>query len=689
MVDDGGSLSFISLSKYGALQDEDEVSVMVSRLMADKAEQRTRRKEEQRRRKQQEDEAVALKPAALVPRQHRPNAARPAASNKQKRVREEAKEEKEHVIEHLTDERKDEMDIPQPTAHPPVPLATTPSSQPPPSALLPPPSLLSRFAVSASKLVANSDGSYTVRLQAGEYITFHGSVELRVEYGYVRCNNHVLSPSSPHSPHQLHSPAWHPTALLSIEHYSPDTRHRPISLPADDESIIILSPSSSPHRLHSNPDPTTSYLPIHIPSFHPLQQQSAASHNRQPMAALSIPDDWRTFLDEYVVASAKPGSVLLCGGRNAGKSTLGRLVVNGLLNVCRRVLYVDVDVGQSEFTPASMLSLTLLSAPLLSPPHCHLALPTATSSTASSSAPQLLLSYHCGDVSYTQDPALYLHHASMLWQRVEEERLQRKGELLPVVINTAGWMKGAGAIVLAELIARIKPQRVLYLGDQQADDIPSVTASSTLHILPRYSAAVAATVSAGSNAALSADKSRTLTLLSYFLQRSCPPVSFLTAASQLASLRPYRIPLAAVALQLQPPNERLPHSLYLKAFNATIVALCTSDTAHSISTADTSSGVCIVTSTRSPLPCLGLAIVRAIDASSRQLYLLTPLSLALMRQVKVLVRGTMELPSVLVYYREQDGRGQPYMPNSALSAASGGGSGAGRKGIARKRLAAS
>ena len=406
------------------------------------------------------------------------------------------------------------------------------------------------------------------------------------------------------------------------------------------------------------------------------------------MAALAMPDGWRQWLDEYAVAAAKPSSFLLCGGRNTGKSTLGRLLVNELLNVCRRVLYVDVDVGQSECTPPSMLSFTLHSTPLLSPPHCHLAQPAPSSSASATSVPQLLLAFHVGDVSYAQDPAGYLHQASLLWQRVEEERRQRKGELLPVVINTAGWIKGAGGLVLAELIDRIKPQRVVYLGDQQADDVPPVTAPSTLHVLPRYSA-VGAAAGAGTNVALSADKSRTLALLTYFLQRSCPPVSFLTAASLLSALRPYRIPFAAVCLQLLPPNERLPHSQYLKAFNATIVALCSSDTSLSTNTVDTTDdGVRIVKSAPSPLPCLGLAIVRAIDVSSRQLYVLTPLPLPLMRQVRVLVRGCMELPSVLVYSREQDGRGQPYMPNSALSTASGGGSITGRKGVARKRLTA-
>ena len=692
VVDDVGSLSFISLSKYGALEDEDEVSASLGQHIADRAEQRARRKEEQRRKQQEEDAAMSARHTTTPARQKRPGAARSIGGSKHKRAREEVKEAPDDSPEaQPVEEGKEREEPPQlAAARPQAPARHSPS--PPlqsPSSSLPPPPLLSRFEVGATKLVANGDGSYTVRLQAGERLVFHGSVDVRVEYGYVRCNNHVLSPSSPHAPHQLHSPTWLPSALLSIEHFSPPARRRAAATSADDESILLLSPSSSPHCLHSSPDPSASYLPIAVPSFHPLAQQSVASYARQPLAALSVPDAWRSWLEQHLAAAAAPSSFLLCGARNVGKSTLGRLVVNGLLNACRRVLHVELDVGQSEFTPPSMLSLTLLSAPLLSPPHCHLALPaSAASSSPSAAAPQTLLSFHSGDVSYTQDPARYVQHAALLWRRVEEERRQRKGELLPVVINTAGWTKGVGGIVLAELVGRIAPQHVLYLGEQQADDIPPLTAASALHVLPRHTATAPA-AGAGAGAVLSADKSRTLSLLAYFLQRSAPPVSFLTAASLLASLRPVRVPFSAVSLQLLPPHERLPHALYLRAFNATIVALCMSDAAHPVSARETDAGVRVVTASRSPLPCLGLAIVRAVDLSSRCLYLLTPLPLPLLRQASVLVRGTMELPSVLLYQREQDGRGQPYMPTNAMSAASGGGTaGGGRKGVPRRRLAA-
>ena len=42
--------------------------------------------------------------------------------------------------------------------------------------------------------------------------------------------------------------------------------------------------------------------------------------------------------------------LLVCGGKDAGKSTMARWALNSLLNSYEAVAYLDCDVGQSEFT---------------------------------------------------------------------------------------------------------------------------------------------------------------------------------------------------------------------------------------------------------------------------------------------------------------------------------------------------
>ena len=65
-------------------------------------------------------------------------------------------------------------------------------------------------------------------------------------------------------------------------------------------------------------------------------------------------------------------SVLVCGPVDVGKSTLCRYLVNYLLNRWPVVCYVDLDVGQSEFTVPGVVSLHLLSEPILGPPMTHI-----------------------------------------------------------------------------------------------------------------------------------------------------------------------------------------------------------------------------------------------------------------------------------------------------------------------------
>lgn len=66
----------------------------------------------------------------------------------------------------------------------------------------------------------------------------------------------------------------------------------------------------------------------------------------------------------------------MCGPADVGKSTLCRYLVNYLLNRWPIVCYIDLDVGQREFTVPGTVSLHLLTEPVLGPPMTHLRVPT-------------------------------------------------------------------------------------------------------------------------------------------------------------------------------------------------------------------------------------------------------------------------------------------------------------------------
>ncbi|KAG9352740.1 hypothetical protein JZ751_017316 [Albula glossodonta] len=57
--------------------------------------------------------------------------------------------------------------------------------------------------------------------------------------------------------------------------------------------------------------------------------------------------------------------IVVCGGKNAGKSTFNRNLINILLNLFASVNYQECDLGQTEFTPLGCLSLSTITEPLL------------------------------------------------------------------------------------------------------------------------------------------------------------------------------------------------------------------------------------------------------------------------------------------------------------------------------------
>ena len=73
-------------------------------------------------------------------------------------------------------------------------------------------------------------------------------------------------------------------------------------------------------------------------------------------APLALPQPWSDACRRIVEmdaanALAPPPSVVVCGPKNAGKSTLARYLLNALLASNRRVVFLDADPGQCEFSP--------------------------------------------------------------------------------------------------------------------------------------------------------------------------------------------------------------------------------------------------------------------------------------------------------------------------------------------------
>ena len=126
--------------------------------------------------------------------------------------------------------------------------------------------------------------------------------------------------------------------------------------------------------------------------------------------------EWQTALDALTAA---PGTTLLLGGVDVGKTTFTRLLANRLVAAGHAPAILDADLGQSEIGPPACVGLAFCDAPVLALSDLK---PHALAFVGSASPPGYLLE----------------HVAAM-------RRLADLAANRPLIVDTSGYLRGAGA----------------------------------------------------------------------------------------------------------------------------------------------------------------------------------------------------------------------------------------------------
>lgn len=205
-----------------------------------------------------------------------------------------------------------------------------------------------------------------------EKLVFHGCVRLVVISGAVCVWGHVLTPQS--GEQELFSPQWNPSGLLSI---CPARFDQEGNILENVRALVSLRTCEREQRdIRNSIEPTDDEWTLtmgQIQGFHPIATCNQGGSSWAPLQLspvleqtahkLSHPSAWKI---------ADKLSVVVCGGRNTGKSTAIRYLVNSLLNRYPHVAILDADLGQSELGPPGFVDVHIVHAPLFGPPHTHL-----------------------------------------------------------------------------------------------------------------------------------------------------------------------------------------------------------------------------------------------------------------------------------------------------------------------------
>lgn len=408
-------------------------------------------------------------------------------------------------------------------------------------------------------------------------------------------------------------------------------------------------------------------------------------------------------------AAAHTTTVLLCGGRNVGKSSFARLLVNrALAEGARAVALLDCDVGQPELAPPGVISLHWIDQPLLGPPHTQLRPP-----------------HRCrfvGQTTPAEQPDAYVAcvRALIAQHRAKADEMppgaaanEHQVPPVPLVVNTCGWVSGLGAQLLTDIAAASAPTHVVRFegagrapasaalssalaealgnaasppeviqlpslhspaggGAGQSTMAPAVAGTSTRGAAGQNGAAGTKGAPAGATlscAAPPAAEARALQMLAYLDAlpagvRALPgdsqgymDATWQAKLSEFLSRPPVAVPLQALDLVCAPP---LVHC----GVGAASRDIQSSGTAKELLRCLNASIVGLLT----PAPhlvesmavasgalggwdkyeCAGLALVRSVDLDSGLLFLSTPVPPERLAGVTVLVRSSIELPLAIL-----------------------------------------
>jgi polynucleotide 5'-hydroxyl-kinase GRC3/NOL9 len=329
-----------------------------------------------------------------------------------------------------------------------------------------------------------------------------------------------------------------------------------------------------------------------------------------------------------------------------------------------RVAYLDTDLGQSEFGIGGSVGLYLIDKPLFGKSQLVPCFPAHEPPAGPAFSHPLtpLRSHFIGSLNPRLSSEHYLASVSHLIEQYRYEvqyptdpiESSRISEVVPLVINTQGWVKGLGADLLLEIERLAEPSHTYTFAESNGtegegdlsfhSDDPNEESDLQLRsgfgfVVPLQPIPATPLLSR-----FTASDMRTLSTISYLHSRASEnEAHFWDFSAPLASQVPWQVTTESVFKEIYITGEGadgvLQEDLVL-ALNNRLVALVerTDGTLEGFYTP----GRALPSPTETH--CLGMGLIRSISPDGKTIHLLTPLSSSSLSRVSVLIASELELP---------------------------------------------
>ncbi|XP_072012363.1 polynucleotide 5'-hydroxyl-kinase NOL9 [Engystomops pustulosus] len=522
------------------------------------------------------------------------------------------------------------------------------------------------------------EGVCVILLQPREKLTFFGKCVLTCLYGSVKVLG--LTINSNEISYELFSPKTHaPLAIEALKQKKTCKKSKEIRMEArqllrgylslDCRRAVMANFKSSCSilLLERLEDTTVNYILSHpeyssifgadlkhTPAVSDPVLRSIGVHSCDPEAAVTMSAEVVSAAQQLVSACLEEDNgcpiILICGPKNVGKSTFSRYLINQVLQHIPCIDYLDCDPGQTEFTPPGCISLLRITKPVLGPPYTQ------------QRDPHKMVYF--GEVSCEENLERLLESVKYVMTSYKREQ--------PLIINTMGWVRGFGLLLLIDLIHLLSPSHIVQMAIKDKNAIEPLT--------PEYVRSSTGLMTKGQSQAqcrsldLSDEEGQEDSYHSYYkasrgydliqiessfsgagdtknipchnwILRDLAMLGYISKLQQfdpdqiipLNALLPYEVPFNAVAVRVIHADVAPSHIMY--SANASWVGLC--HILDDIRSQD--SGPVLLTQT--PIcDCLGFGIVRGVNMTKKVYHILTPLPPETLRQVNCLLIGSVSIP---------------------------------------------
>ena len=290
--------------------------------------------------------------------------------------------------------------------------------------------------------------------------------------------------------------------------------------------------------------------------------------------------------------------------------------------------FLECDIGQTEFTPSSFVSLTFVTEPLLGPPFTHHVWPNAA--------------VFYGETSPEKDARGYLDCLKEVYKAYQNLPTE-----VPLIVNTMGWNKGLGLELFVDILRMTRPTHIVQLDHpskprnfplmtpdfvDSMDGFASIAGQKSYHDVI-YIPSLVDLKTEWSGKFMPKDY-RNFIFYSYFGHNF-----------SLTEAVPYEVPWSHISVHVKNPTAA--PAQILNILNGSVVSLCTVSKSKLPPKAHNAPRLISGDKSFTPLS-KGLGIIRSVDPVRKVFHVITPVAEEHLFSVNCFVLGALTLPEQLI-----------------------------------------